>query len=123
MGTLTCMELAPAKYKWFSWDGVEQDEREDTAFLKDAEEKGVNDRREGQQYKSDRGEIDPGEKYSHGHDEGVKSLRKADGGARRLAKSARIARHSHFGPTLTVGPLFAELFEENPKRRRRKPPS
>jgi protocatechuate 3,4-dioxygenase beta subunit len=33
--------LAPGKYKLFSWDGVEQDEWEDTDFLKDSEEKGV----------------------------------------------------------------------------------
>jgi hypothetical protein len=33
--------LAPGKYRLFSWDGAEQDEWEDTDFLKESEEKGV----------------------------------------------------------------------------------
>jgi hypothetical protein len=32
--------LAPGKYRLFSWDGIEQDEWEDTDFLKASEEKG-----------------------------------------------------------------------------------
>ena len=58
----------------FSWDGVEQDEWEDTDFLKECEEKGVTIDLKDSDAKAIELKFDSGEK--HGRD--VKLLRKAE---------------------------------------------
>ena len=79
----------------FSWDGVEQDEWEDTDFLKECEEKGVTIDLKDSDAKAIELKFDSGEK--HGRD--VKLLRKAEFVSSSISRPKKSIRSRTEGST------------------------